>query len=1006
MDRALEPIYVALDLETTGLNADRDAIIEVAAVRFAGDRVLGTFETFVQSTVDLPLRVQQITGLSPEDLVGAPEVDGVIAQLVAFVDGDPLVGHSVSHDLRFLARHGAVLDQPALDTFELAAILVPEAARYGLGDLVDLLGLDVPEEGRHRALADAHAHRLLFRALCARAQALPPELRGVIGAWAERVVWPLGVVFGRPAPSPQPLPPAVLEEEETRLDGRGNSLLEPTTPPSPSLFLGGGQGGGGRPTESEQGTGTRTPLDLESLIAPGGPFSELLPDYEDRPGQRMMLRAVADAFDRGDQLLVEAGTGVGKRLAYLIPAAARAMSQGRPVVVSTHSQALLEQILGQDMPLVRGLLGDELRACDLKDPGSYLCRARLAGLAAREDLDAATVGAAAKILVWAQTTRTGDRSELLLVGQDERAWHMVKAGADACTPGTCPYARAGSCWLQRARAKAEAAHIVVVNHAFLVRDALAEQPILPRYVQLVIDEAHHLEAVATDALGDSVAQARAREAVAGLAGAQGLPRRIAAAVALGEGTGGAAAEMAEVTEIAEVAKMAAVAELARTLVEAMDQAAEQSLTTLDALFHELATFIAEHAGREHMLRLTDSMRRQAGWAAIEAAWDGVQPPLAALQAGLERLWELDGGRADDGGRVDEGRGIADIRSTDVLRAARLADLAAARREIGAIADGLQAVIGRPATDDILWVSRGSAQISLHRAPLFVDELLVRHVYRDKEALVLTSATLRAGDDFDYLRAQLGLPDAPALVAPSPFDYAASTLLFLPTDMPAIEQPHYRKALNRAIIALAQALGGRSLVLYTSFTGLKETYHAIRKPLGDTGIVVLGQGMDGSRHTMVRGLEQADRPTILLGASALWENIDIAGPALSGLMITRLPFGVPNDPVFAARSEVFDDAFRDFAVPQAVLRFRQGFGRLIRGGADRGVVVVLDSRVRTKSYGWMFLDALPPCRRFEGPLSALSDVAARWCAGDATVGTTEFAAPSAGRTAHYGGDHDD
>jgi Rad3-related DNA helicase/DNA polymerase III epsilon subunit-like protein len=974
MDRALEPIYVALDLETTGLNADRDAIIEVAAVRFSGDRVLGTFETFVQSTVDLPLRVQQITGLAPEDLVGAPEIEGVLTQLVAFVGEDPLVGHSVSHDLRFLARHGATLSQPALDTFELAAILVPEAARYGLGDLVDLLGLDVPEEGRHRALADAHAHRLLFRALWVRAQALPPEVRGMIGRWAGRVVWPLGVVFGGPIPpSPQPPPPKRLGEGETRRVVREENQLEPAIPPSPSLFGGGGQGGGGN--------------HLESLISPGGPLSEQLPDYEDRPGQRMMLRAVADAFDRGDQLLVEAGTGVGKRLAYLIPAAAWAMAQGRPVVVSTHSHALQEQILGQDVPLVRGLLGGDLRACDLKDPSHYLCRARLAGLALREDLDAAMVSAAAKILVWAQTTRTGDRSELLLVGQDERAWGMVNAAADACTPECCPYARAGTCWLQRARAEAEAAHIVVVNHAFMIRDALVDQPSLPPYAHLVIDEAHHLEAVATDALGDSVVQARVREAVAGLAGPQGLPRRIA-----GAGAGG---DSAAIEAGKESGSPPAVPEAAESLVAAMDQAAGQTLAAMDALFHELATFIAEHAGREHVLRLTEGMRRQAGWAAIEAAWDGVQSPLAALRAGLDRLWE-----------IEEARLTVDIHPTDELHAACLADLAVARREIAGIARGLQAVIGRPAADEILWAARGPAQVSLHRAPLFVDEPLVRHVFSGKETLVLTSATLRAGDDFDYLRAQLGLPDAPALVAPSPFDYAASTLLFLPTDMPAPEQPSYRKALNRAIIALAHGLGGRSLVLYTSFTGLKETYHAIRKPLGDAGIVVLGQGMDGSRHTMVRGLAQADRPTILLGASALWENIDVPGPALSGLVITRLPFGVPNDPVFAARSEVFDDAFRDFAVPQAVLRFRQGFGRLNRSAADRGVVVVLDSRVRTKSYGWMFLDALPPCRRFEGPLSALNDVAARWCAGDATVGTTEFAAPSAGRTPPDGGDHDD
>jgi Rad3-related DNA helicase len=251
---------------------------------------------------------------------------------------------------------------------------------------------------------------------------------------------------------------------------------------------------------------------------------------------------------------------------------------------------------------------------------------------------------------------------------------------------------------------------------------------------------------------------------------------------------------------------------------------------------------------------------------------------------------------------------------------------------------------------------------------------------DKECLILTSATLATGHDFDYLRDRLGLWSADELVIGSPFDYESSTLLYIPTDIPEPGQSYYQRSVELALTELGRATRGRTIVLFTSYSQLRAAYRAIGDPLGEDGIAVLGQGMDGSRHNLLSNL-RTNPETIILGTRSYWEGIDVVGEALSCLVIARLPFPVPDDPIFAARSEALDDPFNQYAVPQAVLRFRQGFGRLIRSKTDRGVVVILDKRVLTKFYGPAFLEAIPKCTVRKGSIADLPLLAASWIAGE-------------------------
>ena len=884
--------YVAIDLETTGLNADRDAIIELAAVRFSASGVTGTFQSLLRPELKVPLRVLQLTGLSASDLAVAPVASEVLPGFADFVGDRQLVGHSVGQDIAFLRRAGLVLDQARLDTFELATVLLPGMGRYGLGHLVARLGLSGTEDA-HRALADAHMHRLLFLDLLARAAGLPDVVLASIADLARRVPgWNLGSVFVQ-----------ALEQ-----GGQAAPTLSPAT------WLEGDDDSAWNLSAALSVEGVPDVDAIEALLAPGGRLEALAPDaYEDRPQQRRMLRAVAQAFAAEGQLLVEAGTGTGKTLAYLLPAAAWGAAAG-PVVVATHTVALQEQILRQDLPLAQRILDRPIHAAVLKGRSHYLCKSALERFLKRRQLDAVGARFAAKLLVWSRLTRTGDRAELLLPPEEQGLWRQVSAEAD-CQAGNCAHAAAGTCWLPKARARAAAADLVLVNHALLLADAGSDRALLPAYRRLIIDEAHQLEAAATNALAIGLDRGGVDLLLAEL---QAVDGPLATALqAAGSDT-----------------------EIPRLLAARTQAAAETARGEAAAFFHELDHFLAEAQGGRHAgeVRFTEALRRQPAWLGLELAAETLQDRLAAVQAQLTAL---------DTALQEPARG-------ELRRPwARLAEATTA----------LDRIVLRSRRDQVAWSARSdSGRAALHAAPLDVSGPLADGVFRDLRGLVLTSATLRAGDDLEFIRDRLGLPDAEGLVLDAPFDLRRTLLICAPADMPPPQAPDYQPTLDQTLIQLARATQGRMLVLYTSHAGLKRSYHAIRQPLGDAGIAVIGQGLDGPRHHLVETLRRGEHPTVLLGTRSLWEGIDVPGDALSVVVIARLPFDVPTDPVFQARAERFEDGFLQYSVPQSVIRFRQGLGRLIRSHRDRGVAVILDSRFHSRGYGQLFQDALPDCAR--------------------------------------------
>jgi DNA polymerase-3 subunit epsilon/ATP-dependent DNA helicase DinG len=370
------------------------------------------------------------------------------------------------------------------------------------------------------------------------------------------------------------------------------------------------------------------------------------------------------------------------------------------------------------------------------------------------------------------------------------------------------------------------------------------------------------------------------------------------------------------------------------------------------------------------LRVSSGLRREFAWEQAERGWAALRDVWTEL---IREITPLVG----DVGELPSSHEDAERRPGARAALELAADLESfVRFAEDAVGVG-DRVMGRPSRDEVCWLSLHQGNtLAIHLAPLHVGRLLWDELFSRKESVVVTSATLTTESSFRYIRERLGLEDARELQVGSPFDFRRSTLLYLPTDLPEPGQPYYQHHLVDAIVDVVVELGGRTLVLFTSHGQLRHTYEALRQPMEAQRIILLGQGIDGSRARLLETFRTGPR-AVLLGTSSFWEGVDVVGDALSCLVITRLPFTVPTDPVFAARSELFDDPFREYAVPQAILRFKQGFGRLIRSRTDRGVVVVLDRRIQTKRYGQAFLASLPDCTVRSGPARRLPDLARQW-----------------------------
>ncbi len=618
--------------------------------------------------------------------------------------------------------------------------------------------------------------------------------------------------------------------------------------------------------------------DVRPFFEPGGTLERSHPSYEPRPGQARMAAAVAETIASGGRLLVEAGTGTGKTLAYLVPA----IESGRRVVVSTGTRNLQDQVFRNELPLLRQQSGLRFTACLLKGRDNYLCRYRLAQFEHEPLLEDPGEGRwVSRIAEWGRGTTTGDRAEIPDLPDALRLWRDVNARADTCTGPRCPEYEA--CWLTRARRRAQESQLVVVNHHLLLADRggrSAFGAVVPEHDALILDEAHRLEDVATLYFGTQASSAQIED----------LAR---AAETLAARTGGGARGGGGAADLRRAA---------------------------DELLDPIRRLVARDAGRVRFERPDrGGPELDEAWAELGRALDGVVREAPARDAdAAESL----------GHRVDD------------LRAR------------------LERVLDRRDPACVYGVEARGRGVILHASPIDVAEPLRREVFDPLHAVVLTSATLTVRGSFAFFAERLGLADADTLSIDSPFDHAAQALLYLPRDVPEPGHPAFLDRGLAEIEALLELSDGRAFLLFTSFAHLRWVHAALLRTRRYT---LFAQG-DGTKAALVEAFRMARR-AVLLGTASFWHGVDVPGDALSLVVVDRLPFAVPTDPLTAARIERIRERggnpFDEYQLPLAVLELKQGLGRLLRSSTDRGVLSVLDPRLASRRYGRVFLDSLPP-----------------------------------------------
>lgn len=926
---------VALDIETTGLESQNDKIIEIGAVRFSGSEIQEEFNSLINPGKPIPPFISQLTGITDAMVRKAPPVEEVIDQLIDFVKDAPVVGHNVKFDLSFLKKQGALKSNKTIDTYEMAAVILPTEGRYNLRALGQ--SLSVPMKATHRALDDTKVTQEIYHLMYQIILEQPIGLLSEIVRLGKNITWdgylPFLWALGEKQSTSQSID---TQEYQNPL------LIKPPLREVAPL----------QPNTSIKG------LDLEevsSILEPGGPFHESFPEYEHRSEQIEMLKAAARAISEGRHYLIEAGTGIGKSLAYLIPSALWAVQNQQRVVISTNTINLQDQLITKDIPLLLETLDLKCKASVLKGRSNYLCPHHLETLRKSKPKNVDEMRVLGKILVWLETSQTGDRGEINLNGpQERRIWNRISAEHEDCSTEGCLKRTGGRCPFYRARQAAHSSHLIVVNHALLLADVATGNRVLPEYDTLVIDEAHHLERATTNALSFYTSQTNLRRSLKALGDQKkGI---LSWVISLGQNT-------------LSPSDYGALNQITQSIIDR----SFKTESRMDEVFRIINTFLERKRGGKpvgrytQQVRIQSSTRLQPDWEEIEAAWDQARQSLHGLLEDIQKLWES----------------ISEILQADQSDEKQyepiLNELREASRELYETYENIDDLVFEPDPNMIYWVESHPQRpaVAIQAAPLHIGDLMERYIWFEKRAVILTSATLTTAGSFDYVRSRLQADDAEELALGSPFDYQNAALLYLVDDIPEpADIRGHQMSINRGLIDLCKATGGRTLVLFTSYSQLQKTAKAISGPLAQEGIIVYEQGSGPSPHTLLKSFQQAEQ-SVLLGTRAFWEGVDIPGQDLSVLVIAKLPFQVPSDPVVAARAETYQESFQEYMLPEAILSFRQGFGRLIRSKKDVGVIAVFDNRLLNKKYGSLFLSSLPDCTIQTGPISDLPDAASRW-----------------------------
>ncbi|WP_174613579.1 ATP-dependent DNA helicase DinG [Virgibacillus ihumii] len=930
--------FAVIDLETTGHSPSKgDKIIEVGLVIIENDKITDEFSTLLNPGKEISPFIMNLTGISNDDVSDAPMFKDKADEIAALLQNSYIIAHNVPFDLGFINEEFAnaglkKLQNPVLDTVELSRILCPKAPGFKLGQLAEFMNLE--HRDPHRALSDAFVTANLFLALKKKLYKLPYDTVTHLLHLTKRLKSDLYELL---CDCQQSFGMSI--EPEAGMDSfRGLTFKTVATPKKEHFDI---------PTTFGNY--------LDDIYEEQGSMQQLMPRYEKRDGQREMSETIYDAFQTHNHALIEAETGTGKSLAYLIPAVYEAVRTKKRIVISTYTTQLQSQLMDEEIPLIRKLLPFSFYVALLKGKQHYISLEKFERSLADTQSDNYDIALTkAMILVWLTETDTGDIDEIQLPSSGYFFYRGISSDTEGFADPNSPWFSRS--YYQKARKKAQQADLLITNHALLSTDMFNEYQFLPSYNKAIIDEAHHMEETASKHYGLKLDYVSVQY--------------ILSHIGTSDEDGWLHTTLRKYGFTEEYFAFETWNDI---FVKAKHEA--------DDMFRMIFQYVLEQKQKDRSLsdigriqyRFQNAEEQSSKWNVV---LEMVSRFIFYVRDLIHMLSQVDyhASKTEQLDKHDKSNIIDSIES--------LQSIIDRMEQLFLLEDEQEM--------QVKWIeidAHGAKNaVYLYSEPTDMSEILANDFFSEKESVVLTSATLTMKNSFSFIRNRLGLPSentVPVKIA-SPFSYQNQVQLMIPNDFPDIRQGNqddFIYSTCEAILSLASITEGRMLVLFTSYDMLRKSYWLLKNTLNTSDFMLIAQGISsGSRSRLKKNFQTFDQ-SILLGTSSFWEGVDIPGNDLSCLMIVRLPFQPPNHPIYEAKSQRLKDegknAFFELALPNAVIRFKQGFGRLIRSASDRGIVFVCDARIVKSRYGKFFTKSIPSVPISYDSTDKLLDKAEKW-----------------------------
>ncbi|MCJ7839484.1 ATP-dependent DNA helicase DinG [Lederbergia sp. NSJ-179] len=927
--------YVVVDLETTGNMWEKgDRIIQLSAVVIQRSKIIEQYTTFINPGIPIPPFIAELTGIEDKMVAGAPKFFEIAGKMETLLCDAVFVAHNVLFDLGFLrkemeeAGYSNIVSN-AIDTVELTKILMPGSPSYKLSELSDALGFD--HDHPHQADSDALVTAELFLMLMEKAKQLPVVTLEKLTEMAFYLKSDIAALFHK-----------LLVEQKTKVENLAEDL---------EVYRGIALKKKSIPVKSQDGTAAPYPFSKDEKIQL---LTSYIKGFQTRDMQFDMMDTIYEAFEHHKHAVIEAGTGTGKSLAYLIPALYVAVEKQEPIVISTYTTQMQEQILNNEIAKLAKIVPFPVQAAIVKGRNHYINLLKFEQTLREQEYHYDTVLTKMQLLVWLTFTETGDLDELNF----SSAGHLFKYRIqhDGWFMG-----KEKDAWVSRdfylyARERALHSNIIITNHSMLLLDT--DKEILPDYQYVIIDEAHHLEKTARRGFGKKLEYNLLKFWIGRL------------------GT------MEKDLFLKNLDLLIKKKKLSPTILSLeVDEAIQQMEEELDVLYVQLSKLLViskqnkSSQAKKEFLRITEEIKGKSSWQSIVMCAERVYDRHQWIKKGLEERLSLV--------KNNKEKLVASER-------AFMEEMSSFIKEWTGLGERIKNIFMSSSDGNILWLEGDIKalpnSITIRIEPTEIGPLLTTTFFQQKKSVIMTSATLSIQGSFHYFLYEMGLSDTEVIqkIYPSPFAFEKMAKLLIPTDLPEIRgkaTDEYIEAITGHLLAIAEETNGRMLILFTSYEMLRKTYYLVKDTGSLADFAILAQGITaGSRSRLIKNFQQFNK-AILFGTSSFWEGVDIPGKSLSCLIIVRLPFAPPDEPVTEAKYERLKEKginpFTAYALPEAVIRFKQGFGRLIRGEKDRGVVLVFDKRLDTASYGQAFLKSIPKIPIERGSLNVLLDEIKKW-----------------------------